>query len=74
MECEDYQAPGAQSGRDNLDIVGEAHEPGEFSPYRYYPGSEDGESWNSPNERAFEGLLSGESSIVCMCTPCVEYR
>ena len=66
MECEDCQAPGASSGGANLDAGGETHNLGEYSPYGSCSGSEDGESWSSPDERAFEDLLRGELGTICM--------
>ena len=75
MDCEDCQAVGAQSGIDNMDTVGDAQNSGEYSAHGDCTGSEGGESWSSPDGRAFEDLLRGESDTVCMCTPyCRCYR
>ena len=75
MECEDCQAPGAQSREDNPDARGEAHGLGEHSLQGGCYGSEDGESWSSPDEEAFGDLLRGEPDTIYMRTPCAEcYR
>ena len=75
MECEDCEAPGAQSGVGNMDAVGDAQNLGENSPQGDCTGSEEGDSWSSPDEKAFEDVVRSESDIVCMCTPyCGCYR